>query len=74
MIHKSPLLNLILKCNFVLEEELMPRENRREATCKDTMWRKKCLKRKNAGNCKNKSMKENVRRHAGFAVSVWLKT
>lgn len=44
----------------------MPHQNRREATCKDTMWRKKCLKKKNAGNCNNKSVKEKCQKTCGF--------
>ena len=44
----------------------MPHGNRREATCKDTMWRKKCLKKKNAGNCNNKSVKEKCQKTCGF--------
>ena len=44
----------------------MPHENRREGTCKDKMWRKKCLKKKNAGSCNNKSVKEKCQKTCGF--------
>ena len=44
----------------------MPHENRREATCKDTMWRKKCLQKKNAGKCNNTSVKEKCQKTCGF--------